>query len=292
MKIAVCVHLYHLDMWDEIESYLKNIEHKYDLYVNFSYETDGKLVKDFDWQEYVNLYSDLIKSGKNNYNLAYQHFTKYGISENRLYKKSQVEVKHKILNFKKDTKILLSPNVGVDIGAFLNTYKHVDDDTDLILKIHTKKGLGSKEVPSLDLIRRGDDFANAHGKQWFNSMMDGVLGGKEKINKIIETFYNNPKTGMVGFRKYNNFGKNMLEMEKIFPILNITQHPNESFFIGGTIFWMRNEILKKYLPKNKIDTILNKLPYGYVREPSPNHALERIFGSIVYLENKEINIIK
>ena len=79
MKIAVCVHLYHLDMWGEIESYLKNVEHKYDLYVNFSYETDGKLVKDFDWQEYVNLYSDLIKSGKNNYNLAYQHFTKYGI---------------------------------------------------------------------------------------------------------------------------------------------------------------------------------------------------------------------
>ena len=48
MKIAVCVHLYHLDMWGEIESYLKNVEHKYDLYVNFSYETDGKLVKDFD----------------------------------------------------------------------------------------------------------------------------------------------------------------------------------------------------------------------------------------------------
>lgn len=290
MKIAVCVHLYHLDMWDEIEGYLKNVEHKYNLYVNFSYETDGKLVKDFDWQEYVNLYSDLIKSGKNNYNLAYQHFTKYGISENRLYKKSQVEVKHKILNFKKDTKILLSPNVGVDIGAFLNTYKHVDDDTDLILKIHTKKGLGSKEVPSLDLIRRGDDFANTHGKQWFHSMMDGVLGGKEKINKIIETFYNNPKTGMVGFRTFGNFDLNLEEMKKLFIYFNMNSIPSGSKFIGGTIFWVRNDLLKKYLTDKIIDDLIDKLPYGYVHEPSPNHAMERIFGCIVYLDGKEIKI--
>lgn len=290
MKIAVCVHLYHLDMWDEIESYLKNIEHKYDLYVNFSYETDGKLVKDFDWQEYVNLYSDLIKSGKNNYNLAYQHFTKYGISENRLYKKSQVEVKHKILNFKKDTKILLSPNVGVDIGAFLNTYKHVDDNTDLILKIHTKKGLGSKEVPSLDLIKKGFPSASKVGNTWYHEMMKGVLKSKEHINSILHGFKTNPKIGMVGFRTFGNFDLNLEEMKKLFIYFNMKSIPSGSKFIGGTIFWVRNDLLKKYLTDKIIDDLIDKLPYGYVHEPSPNHAMERIFGCIVYLDGKEIKI--
>ena len=39
MKIAVCVHLYHVDMWDEIETYLKNLTLPYKLYVNLPYNT-------------------------------------------------------------------------------------------------------------------------------------------------------------------------------------------------------------------------------------------------------------
>jgi hypothetical protein len=34
------------------------------------------------------------------------------------------------------------------------------------------------------------------------------------------------------------------------------------------------------------------MPYGYVREPSINHAMERVFGILVYFENKNIKIIK
>ena len=30
MKIAVCVHLYHIDMLDSIRSYLTNLEHEYE----------------------------------------------------------------------------------------------------------------------------------------------------------------------------------------------------------------------------------------------------------------------
>ena len=39
------------------------------------------------------------------------------------------------------------------------------------------------------------------------------------------------------------------------------------------------------------DHLLHVLPYGYVPEPSPNHAMERIFGCFVYNEKKEIKII-
>ena len=36
MKIAVCVHLYHIDMLDSIRSYLTNLEHEYDLYIGLT----------------------------------------------------------------------------------------------------------------------------------------------------------------------------------------------------------------------------------------------------------------
>jgi hypothetical protein len=36
---------------------------------------------------------------------------------------------------------------------------------------------------------------------------------------------------------------------------------------------------------------LGLLPEGYVSEPSPNHAMERMFGCVVYNEKKELKII-
>ena len=51
--------------------------------------------------------------------------------------------------------------------------------------------------------------------------------------------------------------------------------------IPGVFHEVKNEI---------IDKILNNSPEGYVSEPSINHAMERVFGSIVYLENQSIII--
>ena len=59
MKIAVCVHLYHLEMWDEIEGYLKNINYPYKLYVNIPINETNGLPNDFEWEEYVNIHNDL-----------------------------------------------------------------------------------------------------------------------------------------------------------------------------------------------------------------------------------------
>jgi lipopolysaccharide biosynthesis protein len=203
-----------------------------------------------------------------------------------------LDVYEKIIKFKNDTKVFLSPNRGVDIGGFLYTYKKIDNDTDLILKIHTKKGLGSEKVPSLDLMRRGGGFAISHGRNWFHGLMGGVLSNSVQVNNIINNFTQDSTTGMVGFRKYKNFTVNYDETLKILSKLNVKKIPENSDFIGGTIFWVRNEILKKYLSNNIINEIIELMPYGYVREPSINHAMERVFGILVYFENKNIKIIK
>jgi len=279
-------------MWDEIENYLNNLDLPYKLYVNLPYETDGNNFLDFQWETYVNYYQDLKNAGKNNNEKAYKHFIKHGLNEGRFYRKDHLDVYEKIIKFKNETKVFLSPNRGVDIGGFLYTYKKIDNDTDLILKIHTKKGLGSEKVPSLDLMRRGGGFAISHGRNWFHGLMGGVLSNSVQVNNIINNFTQDSTTGMVGFRKYKNFTVNYDETLKILSKLNVKKIPENSDFIGGTIFWVRNEILKKYLSNNIINEIIELMPYGYVREPSINHAMERVFGILVYFENKNIKIIK
>ena len=179
----------------------------------------------------------------------------------------------------------------MDIGGFLHTYKQVDPDTDIILKIHTKKGLVDTLNPSNTLKRHGIDKAKKIGEDWFKNLMNGVLKNKNQVNNIINEFTLNPKCGMVGFKLYNNYSVNIKEMEKIYNLINI--HPKESdpFFIGGTTFWVSNVVMKKYFTNENIDKILDILPYGYVHEPSPNHAMERIFGCFVYNDQKEIKIV-
>jgi len=173
----------------------------------------------------------------------------------------------------------------------LYTYKKIDEDTDLILKIHTKKGIGSVKKPSAFLSKVGYDKAIKTGKDWFNGMMNGVLKNKEQVISIVEEFQKNNKCGMVGYSKFENFNVNIREMNKIYPILGISDHPIDTKFVGGTIFWVRNDIYKKYFKEDTINSLLNILPFGYVHEPSPNHAMERILASIVYNEDQELLVI-
>ena len=291
MKIAVCVHLYHHDMWDEIKEYLNNIDHPYKLYVNIGGYIPNELPSDFNWEEYLKLYPDLSLNNLLTKDKVTKHFLRFGIREERNYKQSQFDIIDKIKLYKDNSVILKSPNKGMDIGGFLYTYKHVDADTDIILKIHTKKGLGDTINPSNSLKRYGIDKAKKIGEGWFKNLMGGVLKNKNQVNNIINEFTLNPKCGMVGFKLNNNYDINHKEMEKIYDLINIHPKEDDPFFVGGTTFWVSNIVMKKYFTNENIDKILDVLPYGYVPEPSPNHAMERIFGCFVYNDQKEIKIV-
>lgn len=242
MKIAVCVHLYHIDMLDEIRLYLNNIQREYDLYVS--------LTKNYP-QSFLN-------------------------------------------NIKKTnpkTEIIFVENKGMDIGGFLQVYKNLDPSYDLILKIHTKKGLGSDKTPSLHLQRHGLQSAENRGKKWFQGLMRGVLNNPEHVNQVIKTFEEDENCGMIGAKYNTNFHVNITQIQKVFSWMKVQTDLKDHKFVGGTIFWVRNDIFKKYLTPTVIDKILINSPDGYVHEPSINHAMERIFGSLVSLENKKLIIL-
>ena len=243
MKIAVCLHLFYPDMFEQIVPYLNNLKHPYKLYINLCH---GK------------------------------------------YNKKQVDL---IYNYKPDAIIDVSINKGVDVGGFLNTFKKIDTDTDLIIKIHTKKGIGSESVQSNSVKRNGLTVAMKSANRWFHNMMVGVLKDDNSVNKIINEFKTNQKCGMVGFKLFDSIGPNKNEIIKILNLININKNLIGGDFIGGTIFWVKYDILKKYLTDKTIDTILESMSDGYVIEPSPQHAMERIFGYMVKSEGKDIKVI-
>lgn len=279
-------------MWGDIMSYLENIDMNYDLLVSLPIDVVESNPIDFDWKEYYDLYDDLKFKLSHNQETALKHWTKYGIKESRHYKKSYFLIENEILKFKPDAKIILTENLGMDIGGFLQVYKHIDKNTKLILKIHTKSGLGSEDKKSHYSLRVGYDEAKKHGQEWFRDLMGGVLKNKDQVKKILFEFENNNKCGMVGYRLYNNYKKNKNHIMDMFNKLKIKDLDlDNSFFIGGTIFWVDNDILKKYLTDTVISDILKMLGPGYSYEPSYSHAMERIFGYFIYNENKVIKII-
>lgn len=199
----------------------------------------------------------------------------------------------RIKKYKSTVKIKISKNKGVDIGGFLSLYEDLEKDYDLILKIHTKKSLGLTNKPS-DYVRvYGYETAEKKGKEWFIRLMDGVLRDKVQVKNIVDLLTLNTPCGMVGLDCETYVGPNNNHLDDIAKNFNIPLVLNgdrlkNGSFVGGTIFWVRNDILKKYLNKKNIDYIFSKLPDGYQNEPSYNHAMERLFGLMVYNENMKI----
>jgi hypothetical protein len=151
--------------------------------------------------------------------------------------------------------------------------------------------LGDNNSPSNTVKKYGLDHAKRIGSRWFKCLMDGVLKNKEQVNRIINEFKNNLNCGMVGFKMNSNYDRNINEMEKLFHLFNMKSLPNDPYFVGGTSFWVDNRVYKKYFTDEVVDKLLDLLPEGYVPEPSPNHAMERIFGCVVYNEKKELKMI-
>ena len=187
MKIAVCLHLFYTDMWEEMISYINNIKVPFKLYVN--------LVHGFYTPEIV----DTIKE------------------------------------YREDAVITFSHNKGVDIGGFLNSYSVVDGDTDLILKIHTKKSIGLPDKPS-DMVRvYGLESAKQKGSEWFIRNMEGILKNPEQINNIIERFKNDETCGMVGNNLETYVGPNEFLVKELIQMFKLKSDVINSNFLGVTM---------------------------------------------------------
>lgn len=228
---------------------------------------------------------DIITSYLNNLKHPYKL---YITLTNGFYNNSDIE---KIKNYKPDSTIIFVENKGVDIGAFLKTIPEIDNDTDLILKLHTKKGIGLPDKPSIPVKRKGMDWSLQVGREWFNGLIRGVLSDNGRVNRIIERFNTDKKCGMVGYKLHNTLNGCENEVLKLIDLFGLDKNCMNNNFIGGTMFWVRYDIIKKYFTPEVINKILELSPNGYHDTPTSMHAIERIFGYIVAKEGRDVIVV-
>jgi lipopolysaccharide biosynthesis protein len=154
---------------------------------------------------------------------------------------------------------------GCDTGAFLlqiqamlltgKTYTY-------IFKIHTKSN-------------------NPVYPHWKEDLLHVIAGSPRRVKKVIHMFKKHKRIGMIGCKRW------ILEREINYQNFDeICQRNNisrDGQFIGGTIFWIRFDVIKQFFTSLNFDfeTEYNLCEPGKPMEPSNTHAWERIYGLIV-----------
>lgn len=174
--------------------------------------------------------------------------------------------------------ITQSNNCGMDIGGFFISYcKMLDMGLRYhnIIKIHSKTN-----------------------KNWRYAMLYALLGTKKIIQKNLRSI-NIPEVGMIGNEKLSlNYVlavnkrsyKYLYTYQKYF---GINKLDNYGYFIPGTIFWIKGEILDSFFTKQLLVKCYDEFEPNYCgsiinnREGKP-HAFERFFGVLVKEAGKKV----
>ncbi len=175
-------------------------------------------------------------------------------------------------------RILVTPNIGRDIGPFLTAVgKIIESDYDFYAHIHTKKTINNNIL-----------IAN----EWREFLISNLLGTNNlnMMDKIICSFQKNEKLGLVfpddpnccswslNFEIAKNFGSK----------IGLKHFPKHFNFPIGTMFWARKDALSPII----------KLNLGwddYPNEPLPNdgtilHSIERLIPFINELQGYEYSL--
>lgn len=163
---------------------------------------------------------------------------------------------------------------GCDTGAFLLQLERIYQSSknyDYIFKIHTKK----KE-------------------EWRFELLESIAGTTDDIVMICDNFKKNNQLGMIsGSTKWIHRHDRVND-----PLITDICHRihidinDKTFFIGGTIFWVRWSIMKKWIEENSINfkKEYDNCELGYLLNDKPTytHSWERIYGYIVCHYNYQI----
>lgn len=187
------------------------------------------------------------------------------------YSQENNETKEKFLNFNKDTKFLLTQNIGYDIYPFLVLIDKIDlDNYDCLLKLHTKNH---------------DKYGSYN---WRDDLYENLL---DTENIFRNNFNKLKKYGMVGSKKWIfKMGDKLPEdswlYEKICTKIGV--EPIKAKFVGGTIFLARIEIIKKIKELNLLNLDFMDIKMKTGGSSSLAHVVERLFGVICKQMNLKI----
>jgi lipopolysaccharide biosynthesis protein len=212
-EIAVVVHLYYPDLWEEIYRALKNIPDRYDIYVSLSPYADKSI-------------SALI------------------------------------LRDRPDAHIFQFENVGRDIYPFVELLKRIAPmGYRYLCKIHSKKS-----------VHRDD------GNEWRRTMLDGILGTKERIQRAMELLASGqagivaPPGGIYTLKEF--WEANRDRVAHLLRQIDVDIDRESLDFVAGTMFWCRPEALAPLLELARTPGFSFEPELGQV-DGTLAHAMER-----------------
>ena len=145
-------------------------------------------------------------------------------------------------------------NVGEDVNGFMHCVKAIEDsgkDYDYMLKLHTKSNVA-----------------------WRNSLLDGALPKNcDRLNALLD----NGEAMIGSLRWIRTFPDALNHIGGILEKIGCKRYPMR--FVGGTMFWVRFDIIKKYLFGGKLP--VDYFDEAYKRVGLKQHAMERVFGMMV-----------
>lgn len=176
-------------------------------------------------------------------------------------------------------------NRGLDIGPFLLSLKksrEVETKYDYVIKVHTKKSV----------------YTSNNGEKWRNNLVYPIIGSPKLYEYNVSTLINNKKVGMLGSKEFtmHNDNLNCSTLKRIIPHLfpKYADKVDDPFdFVGGTIFMARMEIFDDFTDEI-IDTLYQNLEPGYYTDyaySTVTHAVERLFGAMVYFNNMTLKAV-
>lgn len=182
------------------------------------------------------------------------------------------EISNNVLSFKKNAYILPIANRGADFGGFftaLNVAFNTNKKYDWILKIHGKKSLlispkaGERWRRTSYQTLIPTDFSKL--RTLFANKEVGMIGAKKQIMGLST---NDKKNGKVTNQEHIDF------FRKKYKITD-----DELKFVGGSMFWMRYDLLKDVFFDERL-TVSDFDP-GHKPDGTKAHGMERFIANLV-----------
>ncbi len=164
----------------------------------------------------------------------------------------------------------ITPNMGRDIGPFIQLLNGRLKDYDVVGHVH-----GKRSIHTLD---HDADF----GKRWREFLWRHLIGPSTPVvDVVLAEFARNPRLGLVfpENEQFIGWEQNRASAAALAPRLKLKTLPEHIDFPAGTMFWARPEALNALLEARL-------KPEDYPPEPLPDdgtmlHALERLLPLIV-----------
>ncbi len=231
LKIAIHIHVYYLDLLDEILKAISFNKTKPDLLITTPFQNDVRKIE--------------------------KECASYGL---------------------KIEKILVTPNIGRDIGPLISGVGEIiDSNYDFYAHIHTKKAVHSD-----------GDMA----QEWRDFLINNLLGnsGSNMIDKIICSFLNDKNLGLVFPDDPNccSWSLNSEIAKNFGSKMGLKYFPKHFNFPIGTMFWARKNALSPLFN-------LNMDWDSYPKEPLPYdgtvlHSIERLIPFINESQGYEYSV--